>query len=73
MYSPCVPISSGLKAQGSMDEHRRNEVNLKEDKFEKQDPIYDDYLKEDDIVVKVEFINKLQSTRQFVFEELFFL
>ena len=42
-----------------MDEHRRNEVNLREEKFEKQDPIYDDYLEEDDIVVKVEFINKL--------------
>ena len=56
-----------------MSKHRKNKVNLREDKFEEQDPIYDDYPKEDDIMKEAEFISKLQSIEQFSFEEVVFV
>ena len=48
MISLEIPVSSGVKTQGSMGEHKRNNVNLREDKFEEHDSIYDEYLEVDE-------------------------
>ena len=40
---------------------------------EENEDFYDEYRKEDNVVEEVEFINKLPSIEQFVFEEILFV